>query len=84
MHACPVCCTKSSVSNQPVANCTIWPCVRMLSNMKKRYELLPQGNSLGLPLGLEAPVMTPNGVIFIFIFFSLLKQRFLRPITVWP
>ena len=22
--------------------------------------------SLGLPLGLEAPVMTPNGVIFLF------------------
>ena len=24
---------------------------------------------LGLPLGLEAPVMTPNGVIFFFCFF---------------
>ena len=27
--------------------------------------------SLGLPLGLEAPVMTPHGVIFIFIFLFL-------------
>ena len=25
-----------------------------------------QAESLGLPLGLEAPVMTPNGVIFLF------------------
>ena len=24
-------------------------------------------DSLGLPLGLEAPVMTPNGVIFLFL-----------------
>ena len=27
-------------------------------------------NSLGLPLGLEAPVMTPDGVILLFLFFS--------------
>ena len=28
--------------------------------------------SLGLPLGLEAPVMTPNSVIFSFFFFLCL------------
>ena len=27
-------------------------------------ELLSQDSSLGLPLGLEAPAMTPNGVTF--------------------
>ena len=31
-------------------------------------ELLSRGHSLGLPLGLEAPIMTPNGVIFLFLF----------------
>ena len=34
-------------------------------------ELLSQDNSLGLPLGLEAPVMTPNGVNFLFFSFLL-------------
>ena len=29
-------------------------------------ELLSQDNSIGLPLGSEAPVMTPNGVLFLF------------------
>ena len=33
-------------------------------------ELLSQDSSLGLPLGQEAPVMTPNGVIFLFFSFS--------------
>ena len=27
--------------------------------------------SFGLPLGLEAPVMTPNAVIFSFLFFGM-------------
>ena len=36
-------------------------------------ELLSQGNSLGLPLGLEAPVKTPNEVIF--LFFQPLSQE---------
>ena len=37
-------------------------------------ELLCQDNSLGLPLGLEAPVMTPNGVIFLSLFLLTLLQ----------
>ena len=31
-------------------------------------------STLGLPLGLEAPVMTPNGVIFPFFFFFFAMQ----------
>ena len=31
--------------------------------------------SLGLPLGLEAPVMTLNGVIFLFFFFLSSKSK---------
>ena len=33
-------------------------------------ELLSEGNSLGLPRGLEAPVMTSNGVFFILSFYA--------------
>ena len=32
-------------------------------------------HTLRLPLGLEAPVMTPNGVIFLFFSFFLLEPR---------
>ena len=33
--------------------------------MTLKCELMSYGNSLGLPLGLEAPDMTPNGVTFL-------------------
>ena len=49
-------------------------CVRRLS------EDYPAACMLGLLLGLEAPVMTPNGVIFLFfsfLFFSFLFFSFL-------
>lgn len=36
-------------------------------------ELLSKNSSLGLPLGLEAPVMTLNGVLF-FLFFLRMQQ----------
>ena len=35
-------------------------------SVDRLHELLSQDSSLGLPLGLEAPVMTPNGVTFLF------------------
>ena len=43
-------------------------------------ELLSECNSLGLPLGLEAPGTKPDGVIFLFfsfLFFSFLFFPFL-------
>ena len=45
-----------------------------LPNMNFRVELK---NGLGLPLGLEAPVMTPNSVIF--LFFSTTATPMLLP-----
>ena len=41
-------------------------------------ELLSKGNSLRLPLGLEAPVMMPNDVIFLFFSFNAV-QSYGRP-----
>ena len=46
--------------------------------------------SLGLPLGLEAPVMMPDGVIFLFLFLHLLPEvtscllLFLALRVFWP
>ena len=38
-------------------------------------ELLSKDSCLGLPLGLEAPVMTPNGVIFLFSSYGYMLDR---------
>ena len=44
--------------------CGCWyPCIATAP-----IELLSEGNSLGLPLGLKAPIMAPNGGNFLFFF----------------
>ena len=44
--------------------------LRSLGEVTPPFELVSWNSSLGLPLGLEAPVMTPNGVVFLFSFSS--------------
>ena len=42
---------------------------RSLGEVTPPLRLLSQDSGFGLPLGLEAPVMTPNGVNFLFFSF---------------
>ena len=43
---------------------------RSLGEVTPPIELLSEDSSLRLPLGLEAPVMTPNSVNFLFYMYS--------------
>ena len=52
-----MCCQAVQLLDPQIADC--------MQNVRTQLHA-----SLGLPLGLEAPIMTPNGVIFLFCSFT--------------